>query len=217
VIMEENTLTQGQTYSVNVYAVGGAVPLKATLAWTDRPGASNNGTVDSPAAKLVNNLDIRITKNDQTFFPWKLTPSLTNPVAVKEDNNADNIEKVEIEGAVQEYTVTVSHKGTLVGGSQKYSLIITGIDQNMASTESNEMSFFSVWPNPANDVINISLSSGISGSSTATMYDAQGRVVLQNKLASTDNVLNIQGLASGVYFVNVTSGILSEVKKVIIK
>src|SRR5690606_40334702 len=45
---------------------------------------------------------------------------------VNGDNNADNVEVIEIADVERACTITVAHKATLTGGSQKYSIIISG-------------------------------------------------------------------------------------------
>jgi len=128
-IIKENTLQQGQQQTYNVTASGDGI-LSATISWTDPIGIQTpDGTVNSRTPKLVNDLDIRISDGITTFMPWVLDPNNPSAIAKTGDNIVDNIEQVYIAGAVpgNTYTITVSHKGTLAGGSQAYSLIATGI------------------------------------------------------------------------------------------
>ncbi|WP_083426215.1 immunoglobulin-like domain-containing protein [Tenacibaculum todarodis] len=120
--VEELTLTSGQTYTITVDS-DGVNPLLASISWTDRAGPSNT-TVNSTTPVLVNDLDIRVTKGGTTHFPYKLTGATTN---AKQDNNVDPYERVDIAGATGTYTITVTHKGSLTGGSQNYSLVVTGL------------------------------------------------------------------------------------------
>ncbi len=122
----ENTLTQNETYTFSVNALG-TEPLIATLCWTDPKGNLPSTTNDDPAPNLINNLDIKIIQNDTTHLPWKLNGSnVTNP-AIKGDNNVDNVEKSEIENPSGSYLITVTHKGNLLNNLQNYSLIISGV------------------------------------------------------------------------------------------
>jgi hypothetical protein len=128
-MLKEGTLQQGQKQTYNVIASGNG-PLSATISWTDPAAAPTpDGTVNSRTPKLVNDLDIRITDGTNTFTPWVLNPATPSALATKGDNIVDNIEQVYIPGAVagRSYTITVSHKGTLLGSAQDYSLIATGI------------------------------------------------------------------------------------------
>lgn len=128
----ENNLTQGQTYSMTVKS-NGTTPLIASITWTDLPGISNNGTsgVNDATPVLVNDLDIRITKDGSTFYPWKLLSSPSTPAIRTEDNNVDNIEVIKIDTPTAgDYVITITHKGTLETGAQDYSLIVTGVASN---------------------------------------------------------------------------------------
>ena len=124
--IQENTLQQGNSYSVTVNSLG-TEPLMATLCWTDPQGTIPDTAIDNPVSTLVNDLDIRITQDGNTYFPWKLDVANPSAAATKGDNTVDNVEKAAIDNPSGTYTVTVSHKGNLFSGSQNYSLIISGI------------------------------------------------------------------------------------------
>ncbi len=120
--IEELTLTSGQTYQITVDS-DGVNDLMASISWTDRPGTANT-IVNNPNAVLVNDLDIRVTQGSTTSNPWRLTGITTNGTG---DNTVDPFERVDVANASGTYTITVSHKGSLTGGSQNYTLIVTGL------------------------------------------------------------------------------------------
>ena len=120
--IEELTLTSGQTYTITVDA-DGVNPLLASISWTDRPGVATS-TVNSTTPVLVNDLDLRVTKGGTSYLPYELTGATTS---AKRDNNVDPFERVDVSGASGTYTITVTNKGSLTGGSQDYTLIVTGI------------------------------------------------------------------------------------------
>lgn len=134
--ISEQRLNQGQTFTMTVRSNGGANnPLIASITWTDLPGEANNGQRLVPNdlfRSLVNDLDIRVTRNGTTFFPWKLNstdPLL--PATRVGDNNLDNVELVRIDSpAAGDYVITITHKGNLVTGGQNYSLVVTGISSS---------------------------------------------------------------------------------------
>lgn len=135
--VSENSLVQGQTFTMTVKSTGGASnPLIASITWTDLPGTANNGTLGDNYAVpvLVNDLDIRVTKDGTTtFYPWRLQSSPSALAVRTGDNNVDNIEVVKIDTpAAGDYVITVTHKGTLVTGAQNYSLVVTGITSDFA-------------------------------------------------------------------------------------
>ena len=210
-IISELNLSQGATYTRTIQALG-TDPLIATIAWTDKGGVANNSQVDLTTPVLVNDLDIRITKDNVTYFPWKLD-ELPNDPAYKGDNTVDNIEKIEIANpsAVGTYTVTVSHKGTLVTGSQNYSLIITGIQNTLGIEDQVGVSGLQVWPNPAINLLNIGMDSiNPKDDVFVALFDIQGREVLQKQISQSDlsstMSLDISLFSQGMYLVNVRQG-----------
>ena len=212
--VEELVLTPGQTYTKQVTALGGE-PLIATIAWTDPAGAVTTVT----NAVLVNNLDIKVTKGAEVNYPWKLNSA--GEYAERGENNVDNIEKVQVDNPAGTYTITVTHKKSTLqnpngSAQQAYSLIISG-RQNTLGLEDSVVKMFSLWPNPAGEQLNITFAGSVEKNATAVIYDAQGRQVLYSALLNSDNVLNVQGLAKGIYMVTVTNGEKTEVEKVIIK
>ncbi len=141
--ISEETLTQGQTYTMTVKSNGGASnPLIASITWTDLPGVANIGNqpVNDPTPVLVNDLDIRVTKDGTTtFYPWKLQSSPSALAVRTGDNNVDNIEIIKIDAPTAgDYVITITHKGTLVTGAQNYSLIVTGIVSNFSLTPKSD-------------------------------------------------------------------------------
>jgi len=128
-LISETRLQQGQHQTFNVTASGNG-PLVASISWTDPPGTpTTEGVINSRVPKLVNDLDISVSDGVTTFKPWILDPSHPSAAAQKGDNIVDNLEQVYIPGAIpgKAYTITVSHKGTLLAAAQDYSLIVTGI------------------------------------------------------------------------------------------
>ncbi|MAU27052.1 MAG: peptidase S8 [Muricauda sp.] len=127
-IVNEATLTNGEVYTITVKADGNQ-PLLASISWTDPKGEFvNRGNLNDATAALTNDLDIRITKDGKTYFPWKLNPAKAADKAIKGDNLVDPYERIDIGDAAGEYTITVTHKGNLVNGAQDFSLIVSGAE-----------------------------------------------------------------------------------------
>ncbi len=118
------------THAVDTYRVtwDGVHTLKATLCWTDPPAAVVTG-LDNAAVCLVNDLDLRIVAPAEAavHLPWILDPTNPSAAATTGDNIRDNVEQVVVAKPTSGYyTVRVSCKGTLTGGQQYYSLLISG-------------------------------------------------------------------------------------------
>ena len=121
----ESSLANNQpiTLSINVATTE---PLIATLVWTDPAGTPPNPSLDPTTKALVNDLDLRITGNNQTYTPWRLDAANPTAAATQGDNISDNVEKIDIASASPgTYTVTITNKGTLVNGLQNFSLVIS--------------------------------------------------------------------------------------------
>ena len=129
-LLDERTLTQGQSYSVAVVASGRG-PLMATICWNDPESAPTTGTTrfNNRAPKLVNDLDARLNDGSTALLPWTLDPENPAQAAKPGDNIRDNVEQVYVANPVpgRTYTLTISHKGTLTGGAgQAYALLVSG-------------------------------------------------------------------------------------------
>lgn len=139
--LEERVLTSGTPQSLQFTADAGK-PLKITISWTDRPGTPvTSNLLDNTTRMLVNDLDIRLTRaSDNTVYnPFILDPANPAAAATRGDNNRDNVEMIYIAAPTAGvYTLTISNKATLVGGSQAYTLLISnGVEKPMAQFTAN--------------------------------------------------------------------------------
>ena len=127
-VIEERTLANSGSYNRTVYS-NGSEPLKVTICWTDVEGNPTSAQLDPITPMLVNDLDLRITKDASTYYPWKLSRNNpTNAATQNSENNVDNVEVVYIANPVAgNYNIVIDHDGTLSGGSQPYSIILSGI------------------------------------------------------------------------------------------
>lgn len=134
-LIEEESLTEGHTYSITIRA-NGEENLMASISWTDPEGEYiNRGEYNSTTPALINDLDIRITKDGVDYFPWKLNPARAKDPAIRGDNKVDPYERIEIGNAQGEYTITVTHKGTLKDGFQDFSLLVSGVQMSKCTAE----------------------------------------------------------------------------------
>lgn len=129
--ISEETLQQGQTFTFTAQS-DGVNPLLASICWTDVPGTAVNGTLNGLTPALVNDLDIRITKDGNTFYPWKLQNDANLAAINSEDNSVDNVERINVAAPSGTYTITVTHKGTLVNGPQNFAFIVTGLSSGFS-------------------------------------------------------------------------------------
>ncbi len=124
--------TATDSWTLNVNSVGDA---RVTIVWTDPAGTPPADALDPTDVMLVNDLDLRITHVDSgtTYRPWVLNPASPANAATTGDNVLDNVEQVHIaNAALGQYTISVTHKGSLVDAPQQYSLIYSGMSRNAA-------------------------------------------------------------------------------------
>lgn len=129
-LLEEHTLEPSGNFQL-VASHPSAGPLRVSIAWTD-PAATPPAASLNPATRmLVNDLDVRLIHlpTNTVYSPWILNPAVPAAAAERGDNNRDNVEQVFIANApVGEYRILITHKGTtLVGGSQQFGLVVTGL------------------------------------------------------------------------------------------
>jgi subtilisin-like proprotein convertase family protein len=207
-VSEEN-LNNNQVYTMTVNSPGG-IPLMASITWTDVPGEANNGTLgaNDPTAALVNDLDIRVTRNGTTYYPWKLSTDPNNPAIRTGDNDVDNVEQVKIDAPTAgTYTITISHKRTLVTGSQKYSLVITGLSSAFAlNSTSDNLNICS----SQNAVYTFNYTQSGAGTTTFSALDLPTGATASFSPASlsangvvTMTISNLSNIAPNEYFIGI--------------
>jgi hypothetical protein len=123
----EAQLTNAANYTKTIYS-NGTEPIRATIVWTDPAGTPVANQLDPTDKMLVNDLDMKITRADNTWYPWSLDPA--NPAAAATQsapNRTDNVEQVSFQPSEAGlYTISVERNGTLTGGVQNFSMILSG-------------------------------------------------------------------------------------------
>jgi hypothetical protein len=213
-LLEENTLANSETFTKQI-AINAVQNIAVSICWTDPAGNANvSGSEDIRTPRLKNNLDLKILKDGNVYYPWKMNPEDPSGAATNNsDNDADNIEKVQIYNAQPGvYTIQVTHKGTLTGGSQIFSLIGSG---DVGVTLDNDDYVYDnsvfIYPNPASNVLNYNLkpNTTITG---INIHDISGKEVF-GSANLINQTIDIASLSSGVYFVTFHSDKNSVTKK----
>ena len=105
---------------------------------------------------------------------------------------------------------------TLPMGQYKYGISIDGgytiywsecIDKDYQGVDENIVDNVTVYPNPANDIIRVELQN-IASVQRIDIYDVTGKLMV----SSNETEINVSGLESGMYFVNIVTekGILTK-------
>ncbi|MBN2559748.1 MAG: S8 family serine peptidase [Phycisphaerae bacterium] len=138
--MTEQTLSNGGTIELYATTDGSTSELRASICWTDPPGTPPGNLLNPTTKMLVNDLNLRIEKASPstTYYPWVLNPASPDSAATTGDNDRDNVEQVVVSSpGSNSYTIRVTHDGSLSGGSQAFSLIVTGA-ASLSTTQQDE-------------------------------------------------------------------------------
>lgn len=129
-LLEEHTLEPAGNFQL-VASHPTAGPLRVSIAWTDPAATPPAASLNPTTRMLVNDLDVRLIHlpTNTVYSPWILNPAVPAAAADRGDNNRDNVEQVFVANApAGEYRIQITHKGTnLVGGSQQFGLVVTGL------------------------------------------------------------------------------------------
>ena len=118
----------------------------------------------------------------------------------------------------QNYTCSVIYLGftpTLFINSEFNEEAVYGIDP--LSTQQFNKESFSIYPNPSADFIEIKLNNSPSKNTTLDIYNNTGILQKSEHLTDSTTQINISNLATGIYFLKITSETGTSVKKLIKK
>lgn len=199
-IIEENVLTNGTTF-IKAISSNGSQPLKISISWTDPQYAGqNSGTIDPTTKYLVNDLDIKVTSASGTvYYPWKLQGMSApyDPPTNNSTNDVDNFERVDIPAPAGNYTISVTHKGSLTGGNQNFTLIASGGNFSTLATndQTSKDSKLDIYPNPTTDWIHFK--NNRNEEASIAILDMSGKLI--KKEIIKNNKISVKDLVKGSY------------------
>jgi Secretion system C-terminal sorting domain len=133
-----------------------------------------------------------------------------NIVTIPSDSGAEVIADYIVNGPG-----TACYKYVFKRGGTRWDSLNVCINRSVSIDENEELSF-AVYPNPANDVINIS-TKGTDGNSTIRITDVLGKVVLQESI-NENKKLDVSDFKNGVYLINVIeNGISTKSKRIVVR
>ncbi|RTZ46323.1 T9SS type A sorting domain-containing protein [Chryseobacterium arthrosphaerae] len=77
--------------------------------------------------------------------------------------------------------------------------------ESLSTSEVNKKNTFGVYPNPVNDILNIT---GLSGETQFEIHNAVGQLVKNGK--TSNNQIHVSELAKGVYVITLNNAKVSE-------
>ncbi len=100
----------------------------------------------------------------------------------------------------------------ILEGDNNYKNTVVSINENKKETL-----LFSVYPNPANEMLNLRLIAEAIEAAEITISNTLGDVILKQTISIQNLKLNIQNLSGGLYFVTLSNKNFSETQKIIIQ
>ncbi len=100
----------------------------------------------------------------------------------------------------------------ILEGDNNYKNTVVSINENKKET-----SLFSVYPNPANEMLNLHLITEALEATEIIISNTFGDVILKQTVSIQNLKLNIQNLSSGLYFVTLSNKELQETQKIVIQ
>ncbi|MDH6355531.1 serine protease AprX [Dysgonomonas sp. PH5-45] len=221
-VIEENTLDNGQIYTKDIYVDSG-LPLRVSISWTDPAGPIADRIVDWEEKSLVNDLDVVLEDEaGNKFYPWKLDGKNPANAATTGNNEVDNFERIDVPNPLGKYTITVSHKGTLVEDytseepyHQDYSLIITEGNSTTPSSivaEGGKQSPFKVYPTFVKDQLFVEVAEKATG---YQLFSLTGKIIMQGSLNEGHNTLDASSVPAGVYLLSIKGNSTTITQKII--
>jgi ELWxxDGT repeat protein len=167
----------------------------------------------------INNL---VSADNQIYFLnngalWASggTSNNTNPVNDRGLNNVCCIQNMTMAGNQLAFTGYSPAYGSELWMGSANCRSVRDDDQavlNMLKPTEESDGSTAIYPNPANNILNVSLSSSLEGIITITVVDVNGAALFTKTLGSgqTNAQINIANLPAGVYFVKIISSNSSE-------
>jgi hypothetical protein len=113
-----------------------------------------------------------------------------------------------IDNGMAEFVNAVDPNAAAVSAPSSFNLATLSIE------EENELSGLSLYPNPASDIVKISLPNGIQDIQIEVFDNAGKQIAMQ---LSPENTIDVSNIASGLYLITITSNDIKTTKKLIVK
>jgi hypothetical protein len=163
--------------------------IERTYAFT-RTGSAFNSTLRIQASELTGLNEVNVIVSESEGFNTSTTLQVYPMTLV---------------GDVYEVTLQLPATGVFTIG-----------EIPVLNVNENSLNAVSIFPVPTGDKLNVNLGHEVLNETNYTVYSAEGKLVLAGRIQSAKQQLNLEGLASGVYVLQIQdSG--SMVKKDFIK
>lgn len=186
-------------------------------AWTflDSANVVSTTTGTGTFYKVPVSLNLALSVGTYAFYVTGTKPTITfnytNGTAVGTVVSSDNYLTI-LEGNGGGYPFDVTFANRVFNGRAYYCAVVpSGIDDN-------ELSSFDVYPNPANQSVSVDLSAFNGNDVTVSVLNTLGqRLQSTAVVANGTQILNIEGYASGMYFIQLETNGKTATSKLSVK
>jgi len=162
-------------------------------------------TADISAGKITVYFNQPVVLTDNAYFACVYT-----------EVSADNIIRIlNDETVAQPWYASMIHLINDGGSYSNGNAFAIRMNMGVLGLDEEAKVEISIFPNPSNEVINISLNKEVSA--TLTLLDVSGKVIKTQELNGISTSINTASLNSGVYFVTINDGTSVSTQKVVIK
>jgi len=161
---------------------------------------------DVSNGKVVVNFPQPITLvSDGYFASVNTTPSDSTNIRILDDQTVLQPNSASM--------INIPGDASYTNGNALAIRLITGTAS--VSLNESKLNSFEIYPNPANDLVNIKLTENVNA--MASILDLNGKVVKSSAVNGVSATINTANLISGVYFIQITNGNDIMTKKLIIQ
>ena len=212
-VRDNRTPNGGQTQYANMtltYASG--IPFKVTsqntngIYWAQGSSKSITWDIGGTAVPATTAVNILLSIDGGLTFPTVLAAATAN-------DGAETITVPNVTG--MNCRIKIEPTNNIYYSLNSNSFVIGGLGNS-----ENQLSNFSVYPNPNNGNFTVQFNSSTSNDIKIGVHDMRGRVIFDKTYANSgvfNQTIQVNNLQSGVYLVSVQDGDTKEVKRIIIE
>ncbi len=167
-------------------------------------------------------VDLSDYKNQDVLIRFRFASDESTTVGGIAGWSVDDFELQDMVSYNGEVCVTSDQGDEACAVAESRGTIVNSVDGVVNTEEAfDDQTQFSVFPNPAKDLINVAFSGSIESDVRITMFTLEGRSVYSTQLELHQNQqilpINVSSLPAGIYFIQMNTGKESVVEKVVLR
>jgi hypothetical protein len=214
----ENNTSINPNYSARGYLATGTPPPGPDFLITGHPSSLTGYYKFNPQNGDTMLIQIQLFNNGSSVaygeFSTKVAALNWTPfnIPISAYTNADNGSIFIAAYYANSYNAIPSGNSVLYVDNLNFDNLISSIPENISENAS-----FSIYPNPANDILNLNIDKMKNADLTLSIYNVIGNLVKSEILKQNNQQINIEDLSNGIYMVEIKSKESSERQKLIIQ